>query len=175
MKKLLILTAVLFCMAATASAQHNQNITMPEKPQRAKYVDYSVLRTGYWVAAQAGAFYGSQNTFVGQFDLTMGYRFSEFLKVGVGVAPRIGLPSIPVYADVRGNFISQEDTMFALCWSADIGYAFNQGGIYVSPGIGARFGGLRHNLLIGINYILQGQPSPADALHLVGLRIGYEF
>ena len=175
MKRIVIIFALLLGISSMSFAQDNE-ITLPQKPKRAKFVDYSVKETGYWLAAQAGVSYYAGNLF-GQFDFVNGYRFSEFLKIGVGVSPRIGLKSIPVYVDLRGNFFSQADSMFAIWWNVDGGYAFNNGGIYVSPSAGLRFGGIRHNFIVGINYMLQGQENAEDhpLLHAVGLRIGYEF
>ena len=177
MKKILICAIVLFGFLAKGLAQHNTNITLPERPKRAKYVDYSVKQTGWWCAAQIGGGYSTTTSdFFGQFDFVNGYRFSEFLKVGVGISPRIGLKTIPIYAQARGNFISQEDTMFAFFWNADLGYAIN-GGIYASPSVGMRYGGIRHNFLVNLYYALEGQKTETSdkPMHLVGLRIGYEF
>ena len=173
MKKLLIITAIMLGFVALGLAQNN-NVTLPEKPKRAKYVDYSIKQTGWWCAAQIGGGYSTtSNRFFGQFDFVNGYRFSEFLKVGVGVSPRYGLKTIPIYAEVRGNFISQEDTMFAFYWTGDLGYSIN-GGFYASPGVGMKFGGIRHNFLVGIHYAFEMQKKDSP-LHLVGLKIGYEF
>lgn len=177
MKKILIIVTALLGFVASGLAQHNQNITLPEKPKRAKYVDYTVKQTGWWCVAQIGGGYATNTgKFFGQFDFVNGYRFSEFLKVGVGISPRIGLKTIPIYAQARGNFISQEDTMFAFFWNADLGYAIN-GGIYASPSVGLRYGGIRHNVLFSFYYALEGQkPETSDQpMHVVGLRIGYEF
>lgn len=178
MRKIMI--AMLLLGFAVSGFAQNQNVKLPEKPKRAKYVDYSVKQTGYWLAAQLGAGYIPGSVFYGQFDFVNGYRFSEFLKVGVGVSAKVhfdGRTTIPIYADVRGNIISQEDTMFAFYWNADLGYSIF-GGLYASPGIGMKFGGIRHNFLVGLYYALeypfevQEYRFPA---HSVGLRIGYEF
>ena len=176
MKRILIIATLLLNIMTMGLAQHN-NVSLPEKPKRAKHVDYSVKQTGWWCAAQIGGGYATNTSkFFCQFDFVNGYRFSEFLKVGIGISPRIGLSTIPIYAQARGNFISQEDTMFAFFWNADLGYAIN-GGIYVSPSIGMKFGGIRHNFLFSINYALEGQKLEVSdkPQHLVGLRIGYEF
>lgn len=175
MKRVVIIFTLLLGISTISFAQNNE-ITLPQKPKRAKTVDYSVKESGYWLATQAGVSYCGGELF-GQFDFVNGYRFSEFLKVGVGVSPRIGIKSIPVYVDLRGNFFSQADRMFAICWNVDGGYAFNNGGIYASPSVGMRFGGIRHNFIVGINYMLQGQENDDEhpLLHAVGLRIGYEF
>lgn len=175
MKRLLIIVTLLLGIMAMGLAQHN-TVTLPERPKRAKYVDYSVKQTGWWCTAQLGAGYATNGHIFGQFDFVNGYRFSEFLKVGIGISPRIGLNTIPIYAQARGNFISQEDTMFAFFWNADLGYAIN-GGIYASPSVGIKFGGIRHNFLLSIYYALEGQKNEVveTPLHLVGLRLGYEF
>ena len=183
MRKLMIVAALLLGFAASGFAQ-NQDVRLPEKPKRAKYVDYSTKQTGYWLAAQLGAGYSTAPGFYAQFDFVNGYHFSEFLKVGVGISPKVyfdGKTTIPIYAEVRGNIISQEDTMFAFYWNADLGYAIN-GGLYASPSLGVKFGGIRHNLLVSLYYALeypfetQSETQRYDhPAHSVGLRIGYEF
>lgn len=176
MKKLLVIMVILFSVLCAGWSQ-NPHVTLPERPKRAKYVDYTIKQSGWWCAAQLGAgFSTTTNRFFGQFDFVNGYRISEFLKVGVGVSPRLGINTIPIYAQGRGNFISQEDTMFAFFWNADLGYAIN-GGIYASPSVGLKCGGIRHNFLASVYYALEGQKPEVSnqPLHLVGLRIGYEF
>lgn len=177
MKKYLLIIAAVLGIAFTASAQ----VKLPDMPTRAAgHTDYVVKETGYWFGALLdGYLVTAGNGIAGatQLNIINGYRFSEFLKVGIGVAPRyyfIGGQafSLPIYADVRGNFSPQTDAMFAFCWSADLGYTLNEG-IYVSPFIGVRTGDIRHNFTAGISYILQGHE--VGPIHLVGLRIGYEF
>lgn len=188
---------VILCLGVEVlSLAQQKDIILPEVPDRAHYVDYSVKRSGWWCAAQlSGAFATTEDDMyarVFQFDFINGYRFSEFLKVGLGISPRIyasgndfpldddkllfGIYSLPVYADIRGNFVSQEDTMFAPYWNVDFGYAINEG-VYLSPGVGLKYGGIRHNLLIGINYTLQGHSAGEfnKPIHLLGIRLGYEF
>ncbi len=187
-KRLQITLLLLMGIVSVSSAQ----IRLPEKPKRAGHIDYSIKESGYWIAAQANADFatnGKNHSAAFQFDLIQGYRFSEFLKVGIGVSPRFytnavsdfcgknGRPfSVPIYADVRGNITPQADAMFAFCWSADLGYAINEG-IYVSPGIGMRFGDIRHNFLAGISYAFQQHnvASKNSFIHIIGLRLGYEF
>ena len=87
-----IVTAVLLGFSLCSYGQNN-NVTLPEKPNRNKYVDYSTKESGFWCAAQIGANYGD-TALLAQLDVIGGYRFSEFLRVGIGVSPRIGLKSI---------------------------------------------------------------------------------
>lgn len=178
------------------SFAQQREITLPEVPNRGKYVDYSVKQKGWWCAAQlSGALATTgDNLYAGvfQLDFVNGYRFSEYFKVGVGFSPRIyaagndfplddnkllfGIYSLPVYVDFRGNFISQEDTMFAPYWNIDLGYAINEG-LYFSPCVGLKFCGIRHNFLVGINYTLQGHNAGDfnKPINLIGIRVGYEF
>lgn len=157
---------------SVCSYGQNNNVTLPEKPNRSKFVDYSTKENGFWCAIQIGANYGD-SVLLAQLDFTGGYRFSEFLRIGIGASPRIGLKSIPVYFDARGNIISQVDRMYSFYWNADLGYAINDG-IYLSPGVGMQFGGVRHNFLVGVNYTMQGFKN-VGVKHFAGIRIGYEF
>lgn len=189
MKKHLLIIMAILGLAATASAQ----VRLPEKPKRASgHTDYQVEESGYWIGAFLDGYFASNGRSMAgaaQFNIVNGYRFSEFLKVGIGVAPRYyfkanadfcgqnGQPfSVPIYADVRGNINAQYDAMFAFCWSADLGYTINEG-VYASPFIGIRVGDIRHDFTVGFSYAFQGHKVADEdrPIHLVGLRIGYEF
>lgn len=166
-----IFIAVLLGISLCSYGQ-DKNVILPEKPNRSNYVDYSTKENGFWCAAQIGAGFGD-TAFLAQLDIIGGYRFSEFLRIGIGVSPRMGLKSIPLYFDARGNIISQMDRMYSFYWNAEIGYAIDDG-IYLSPGLGMRFGGIRHNFLVSVNYTMQGFKD-VGVKHFAGVRIGYEF
>lgn len=166
-----IFIAVLLGISLCSYGQ-DKNVILPEKPNRSNYVDYSTKESGFWCAAQIGAGFGD-TAFLAQLDIIGGYRFSEFLRIGIGVSPRMGLKSIPLYFDARGNIISQMDRMYSFYWNAEIGYAIDDG-IYLSPGLGMRFGGIRHNFLVSVNYTMQGFKD-VGVKHFAGVRIGYEF
>lgn len=189
MKKHLLIIAAILGLAVTASAQ----VRLPEKPTRvSSHTDYQVKESGYWFGALLDGYFASNGRSIGgaaQFNILNGYRFSEFLRVGIGIAPRYyfygnadfcgqnGQPfSVPIYADVRGNINAQADAMFAFCWSADAGYTINEG-VYLSPFIGVHVGDIRHNFTAGISYVFQGHNVVGydRPIHLVGLRLGYEF
>lgn len=168
---LMLLPASLFGQAK------NSNYTLPEEPNRAKYIDFPSLNEGLWFAAQFTPGIFTDLGFMAQADLIAGYRFGEFIRAGLGVSPRItgGVFTMPIYADVRGNIISQESRMSVPYWSFDIGYSVGKyyTGIYVSPTVGVRVGMPRNNFIAGVSYILQGVPG--YAFHGIALRIGYEF
>lgn len=171
MRKTYFIMMALIEITACAFAQ-NKPVTLPEKPNRDKYIDYSTKESGWWCAVQLGTSFGDTAVLF-QTDFVTGYRFSEMLKIGVGVSPRIGLKSVPLYFDARGNFVPKVDRMYAFYWNADLGYAINDG-MFFSPGIGMAFGGVRHNFLVGVNYTLQDFKD-AEVKHFGGIRIGYEF
>lgn len=184
------------CISIVSGYAQDQTITLPEKPARGKYVDYSLKDSGWWIAAQitGGLATTNDNIHAGliQVDIINGYRFSEFLKVGIGFSPRyyfshnsfplrdkrmiFGVYSLPIYADIRGNFISQEDTMFAPYWNADLGYSIHEG-LFFSPGVGLKIGSIRHNVLFGVNYTIQGHNvnEVKGIIHIFSIRLGYEF
>lgn len=166
-----IVIAVLLGISLCSHGQ-DKNVILPEKPNRSNYVDHSTKESGFWCAAQIGAGFGD-TAFLAQLDIIGGYRFSEFLRIGIGVSPRLGLKSTPLYFDARGNIISQVDRMYSFYWNAEMGYAIDDG-IYLSPGLGMRFGGIRHNFLVSVNYTMQGFKD-VGVKHFAGVRIGYEF
>lgn len=194
MRRIVIVILLTFTSIVSSFSQ-NRTITLPDRPKRGQYVDYSIKDSGWWCAAQLNGGVASTTdahySAVYQVDFVNGYRFSEFLKVGIGVSPRLygggnGFPlredgrsivySLPIYVDLRGNIISQADTMFAPYWNVDLGYSINEG-IYLSPCVGMKFGGIRHNFIVGISYGLQGHKTESynKPIHLLGLKAGYEF
>lgn len=177
-------------------------IVVPETPSRKEYVDFSSQQNGWWCAVELnnGALFFPDTERMGDAPVTAlselafinGYRFSEFIKIGVGVAARFMYPNpelavvVPVYFDVRGNIISQYSRNFAPYWQFDLGYSFDTGdgyysGIYLSPTLGMRFGGWRHNFLVGISYMGQtirgvgGVSGNSRFANAVCLRLSYEF
>lgn len=177
MKKTAIILAFLCIVSLPVFAQE-RNITLPEKPNRPEYVDYSSLEKGFFGAVQLSPTLAmdkdDNKTAIYQVDLIAGYRFGEFLRLGAGVSPRIGeMKNLPIYVDLRGGFISQRSRMCVPYWSIDVGYTLNQG-IYLAPTAGIRVGGLRHDFVLGIGYFFQGVQDASD-FNCAVLRLGYEF
>ena len=189
-KLLLAFSFALMLLPATLMGQaKHSGYTLPDQPKRAKYIDFPSLDQGLWFAAQAtGAMaFGKSASFpIAQVDLIGGYRFNEFIKLGLGISPRLALAgapgygfsgeavSLPVYLDVRGNVISQESRMSVPWWSVDLGYSIPEG-FYASPTVGVRVGGPRNNFIAGVTYIFQSVAAANTSYHAVGLRLGYEF
>lgn len=133
-----------------------------------------------------------------QFSVVNGIRFSEFFQLGVGVGVRyyIGnrrsgarLPdcpwAFPLYADLRGNFISHQGRNLVPYWSLDAGYTFSDDNFYFSPTIGISIGGKRNNVLVGLYYMGQVHRGVlrdldrdrvfTEMLNGLGLKVGFQF
>lgn len=190
MKKLGILF-ILALVCSINSAQY-RDVKLPQAPKRPAYKDFSQEATHFWFAIDLDG--GSTvmavqpNMQFVNLNYTMGYRFSEYIRVGVGLGARCyvhnadvrGTDSrwgIPVFLNARGNFISTVDRDGVPYWSMNVGGITNEG-VYVSPTIGYSFGGIRNNFQIGITYTLtsfNNFMSENKVYSAFGLRLGYEY
>lgn len=219
-------------------------VVVPETPKRAAYVDYSTKSNGWWCAVEVmgggsvDVNYNPNFYNIG-FSFINGYRFNQFIQIGLGVGftyyitnknsyytecpagsiyaergnpiiepkanntnddyyvPRYpddingktykGSPwSIPLFIDVRGNFITNDTRTVVPYWAFDLGFSFSANylnglkindlrgdtylydytdvkttlgdGVFFAPTIGVKIGTPRHNLLIGITYTGQVMP-----------------
>lgn len=191
MKQTIIILAVSFLMISQALAQNN--IRLPEKPNRMAYVDHTEKESGFWCAIESNA--GSSIVFnhanfqrVG-LTYTGGYMVSEYLKFGLGMGAnyyfnnnsharntKIGV-TMPIFLDVRGNLVSQEVRNFVPYWSLDFGGAIRDG-FFMSPTIGMRFGQKRDSWLLGLSYTLNridNAPCYPQSVSSFAIKFGYEF
>ena len=83
----------------------------------------------------------------------------------------------PIYANVRGNIISQDNRSVVPYWSFNIGGAIRDG-FLVSPTIGIRVGEQRNAFIAGISYgynEIKGYENGKKGINFVLMRLGYEF
>ena len=186
-----LLSTLLLC-ALTATTACAQDIKMPNQPKRTKYNGYSTQERGFWCAVEAGA--GTtvessmRNMQRADLSFTGGYRFSEYLRVGVGIGGGYYFNNaaqrdtktdvnIPIFANVRGNITSQYSRTAVPYWSMSIGGKVDDG-FFVKPTIGYRFGELRQSFLLGLSYeysqIKFADPDKKGASYF-SLVLGYEF
>lgn len=190
MKKAILL-AVSVLLTLSASAQY-RDVKMPEKPHQTGYRDYESQDNGFWYAFEAEG--GStimehqRNMQFADVTFTGGYRINEFLRVGAGFGGRMYVNNsevrytnskfgVPIFANVRGNFISAYDRDGVPFWSVRLGGITNEG-VYFSPSVGYSFGGLRNDFIIGIAYTLTNLKDftgSRQTYSSFGLRLGYEF
>lgn len=189
MKKMIALLLLLLCTGAQAQ---RRDVKLPEQPKRTNYKGYINENAGFWAAIEAEG--GSsimahrKNMQYAQATATAGYRISEFLRFGAGLGVRAYVNNaearssdckfcMPIYANLRGNFISAYDRDGVPFWSVNVGGITSEG-FFLSPTLGYSFGGLRNNFLLGISYTLSSlkdSHSERTLYSYFGLKLGYEF
>lgn len=122
MKKLL-LSLMLFGSAVTINAQY-RDVKLPDAPKQTNYRNYEMEDKGFWCAVEAegasSVMAHETNMQYANLSWTGGYRLSEFLRFGAGLGVRYYVNNadvrdtdnkfgIPIFANVRGNFISAYD------------------------------------------------------------------
>lgn len=183
----------------------NTEKAMPAESTEKKFVDYKEHDKGYYTAVELnfGGALGNYSMMNLDLQWVNGYRFNEFIKVGIGFAARYYLKdenrfiekdsiiskgkqfAFPIYVDIRGNFMAQKTRMFTPYWSFNVGYIIRDN-FFFSPTVGMKFGQKRHNFLVGLSYT--GQISkvvpniiPADKplknrfINILAVKIAYEF
>jgi len=180
------------------------------KAPRSRYKDFSEQSKGFWagVDLMAGANVDHQYSISGSVPIdlqfTFGYRFSEFLQLGVGGGFRFYANNdqarsyrnsqgkyedygwaFPLYGQARGLFYSGQSRSVVPFWQMSIGHTFNDG-FMLSPALGLRFGSAeRHHFNLGLHYTAQwtwhrtdligGPAREFGPLHILQLRFGYQF
>ena len=190
MKKALF-SLLLLATCLTAGAQYRE-VNLPERPKHPAYRNYEKENSGFWCAVEAE---GASSIMVGRTNMqyaglsfTGGYRISEFLRCGVGFGGRVYVNNacvrntdnrfgIPIYGNLRGNFISAYDRDGVPFWSLNVG-GITKEGFFASPTIGYSFGGLRNNFQIGLCYTLasfENWKEKNTTYSYLGVKLGYEF
>lgn len=83
---------------------------------------------------------------------------------------------IPLYVNLRGNFVSAYDRDGVPFWSLNLG-GITREGLFLNPTIGYSFGGLRNNFYLGLSYTLtdfKDFTKSKQKYSYFGLKIGYE-
>lgn len=190
MKKLLCVLLSCVCVL-TVNAQYRE-VRMPKRPKTPTYNDYNTKDEGFWCAVEldggSSVMLDSPNVPYTSLTFTGGYRFSEYLRVGAGLGCRMNINNadyfkksdkfnVPIYANLRGNFISAYHRDGVPFWSVNIGGLTSQG-FYANPTVGYSFGGLRNNFLIGLSYTISSftnRDNKDMAYSYFGIKLGYEF
>lgn len=188
--------ATLALTSFIASAQQNEIKRLPKVDTTSAYKEYDTNATGFWIAAEASAGYscrlqGSNISFA-EVDVTAGYRFNDFLRLGLGIGSRRYFDnhslraesikwSFPLYANVRGNIIPSQYRSVVPYYSVDAGVAIHDGFMF-RPVLGLRIGRERSAFLVGVGYLGQNIRVFDSATHKTNkflsfatLRLGYEF
>ncbi len=185
------------------SVGNGDDVVMPqEKGLGTHHKDYSTFNKGFFFATEAQGGYSLTGSGKGlglaAVNLTGGYRFSDYLRAGVGIGPRFyfdnhdndgfdglmrnasGKVGLALFVNVRGNFIPSDYRTIVPYWSFNLGGSFPDG-FLANPTVGVRIGEKRSAFLLGLAYTLQGvrQIKDAEIKHsatsFLMLNLGYEF
>ncbi len=172
----------------------------PNQKSTSNYKEYSTFDQGFWGAIEFQGGYScnftKSNAPMLELDAVGGYRFNQFIRLGIGIGSRYYINSdklrtssiewsFPIYANIRGNIIPDEDRTIVPYYSFDIGGAIRDG-FLIRPTIGVRIGQPRSAFLLGLSYLGQslkcfdinkdGNPTIKRKLtSFVTIKIGYEF
>lgn len=188
MKRLFL--SSIFLVACTFIQAQERQIRLPQKPAEQKYHEYGTTETGYWCSVEYDAGtslqFGKKNIQGMGLSFTNGYRFSEYLRVGVGAGVRYYINNnevrdtdvkwaFPLYANLRGNIMSMDVRDIVPYYSVNVGGVVRDG-FFISPTIGLRIGDPRSAFLIGLSYSYEDTSlRSGNGLSALSVRLGYEF
>ncbi len=156
------------------------------------FKEYRGMDTGYWSTVEISfgntIHLSEKNMQHTELNWINGYRFNEFLKMGIGFGARYYVNNqdmrsssirwaFPVFADLRGNFMPQTSRNVVPYWAFDVGGIIRDG-FMLSPTLGLRIGEKRSCLLLGLSYTGQTMKRRKGGRHfenVVSLKLGYEF
>lgn len=183
--------------SVAALAQINQVTRLPQVGAPEKQADYTSAGSGFWMAAEASAAYScrlfNSNFGYTEIDAVAGYRFNEYVRVGLGLGARYYFDNnkvrstlsewaFPIFLNVRGNFIPTRYRDVVPYYSFDIGVTVRDG-FMLRPTVGLRVGRERSAFLVGLGYVGQDLSTYSrDNLrktrrfvNFITLKLGYEF
>lgn len=191
-KEIIALVAALAIAGFSALTAQNHNPKLPPVGKDPSLTNYSTNQTGFWAAAQLSgaysAFLGKHNTPAVELDAVGGYRFSQWLRVGVGIGARYYIENsklrsnkvkwaMPLYVNARGNFMDDTYRTVVPYWSFDLGGTVRDS-YMIRPTLGLRIGQARSAFLVGVTYTAQRMKYVVGdnrTVSMVGLTLGYEY
>lgn len=178
--------------------RNSNGVKIPYERGKQEHKNYSTYSSGFFFAIEGNGGYSlnlsGNNIGFGEVDFVGGYRVNEFFRIGAGFGPRyyfgperarlnVARWGMPLYLNIRGNFIPSEYRDCVPYYSIDCGTSFPDG-IMFRPTIGVRIGEPRSAFLLGVSYTGQ-QLKNADLdkdgklkhkfTSFLSIKIGYEF
>lgn len=164
-----------------------------------QYIRYDRNDTGFWFAIEAlgGSSINTtrKNVQFAEVDFFAGYRFNQFVRVGLGLGPRYYFNNqnirysssewtMPIMLNVRGNFIPNAYRHIIPYYSFNIGSSIGDG-LMVRPHLGIRIGEPRSAFNLSVFYMGQNlgvteiindkNVKKSIFISFFGLNLGYEF
>lgn len=172
---------------------------IPDPTNNNNHKDYMLENQGFWCAGELigglSCNTNGKNAQLVELDFVGGYRFNEYIRVGLGVGARYYINNsslryksnawaMPIFANVRGNIMSTESRTIVPYYSVDLGGTIRDGFMF-RPTIGVRFGEPRSAFTVGLSYMGQSMAqftydnskkvANQKFTSFVALKLGYEF
>ena len=195
MKKIFLIITLL-ATAFAVSAQDNQVKRIPSKGYDPNQQQYTTFNRGFWFAAEAmggiSCHLKGHNLGFTEVDFTAGYRFSQYLRAGVGLGARYYIKQeelrrgsikwgMPIFLAVRGNLMPGEYRHAVPFYSVEVGGSVRDG-FMLRPSIGVRIGEPREAFVLALSYMGQNLATYdseggkcSKYTNFIALRLGYEF
>lgn len=180
-----------------SQSKPTREVKMPtESNLGVKLHDYNHYKQGVFCSAELSGAYSpsasSKNIGYTELDIVGGYRFNDFLRLGVGLGARLFIDSsyyrvmnhnwgMPVFINARGNLIPNDYLDVVPFWTVDFGAEFPDG-VMIRPCVGIRVGQPRSAFIASIGYVGQQIRCYSKAFEIthkmrsfITLKIGYEF
>lgn len=183
-------------LSLSAYAQENEVNRIPQIGTDTSQERYSTYESSVWFAVEATAGYSchftGHNMGIGEADITVGYRFNQYFKPGIGIGARYYIDpgylrtnsvrwGFPLYAAVRGNIIDGTYRSVVPYYEVALGGTIRDG-FMVRPSLGLHIGDPRRAFTIALSYLGQDVTVCKEAgkkytkfNNFVALRLGYEF
>lgn len=177
-------------------AQENQVRRMPEIHSETVQKEYSRATSGFWFSADVEGGYSCRlthpNIGYSELDVAGGYRYSEYLRIGLGLGARYYSNNdsfrrfqrtdwaFPIFVTIRGNFIPTQYRSVVPYYDVDLGTTVRDG-FMIRPTVGLRIGQARSAFLVALSYVGQFTDAidygriPVDYMPFIALKLGYEF
>lgn len=191
MRLFIFVFAFLFLGITESTQAQERVINMPEAPSKTHNLAESD-KNSFWFSLEicGGTTAMENRKNVAMLDLSYigGFRLNQYLKCGLGlgvlyypnsekvrdIKKHLGLP---IFANVRGNFITDEMHRIVPYWSLNIGSSIPDG-FLLSPAVGLRVGEKRNAFIISLGYTLRHLKVYAGEKNMysgVLFNIGYEY
>lgn len=179
--------------------QSGKGVKIPYERGKSEHKAYSKFDQGFFFAVEGNGGYSlnlsGTNIGFGEIDFVGGYRVNDYFRIGAGFGPRyyfgpenarfnVARWGMPLYLDIRGNFIPNEYRNIVPYYSLDLGTSFPDG-LMFRPTIGIRVGEARSAFLLGVSYTGQNlknadfDKAKGTFKHkftsFLSIKIGYEF
>lgn len=184
------------CNFAAAQSKPTRDVKMPtERHEGIVVKDYVEYDRGFFMSGElSGAWSlnsGRDNLGLVELDATAGYRFSDFFRAGIGIGARRYIDSdhvrymshdwgMPLFVNIRGNFVPTDYRTVVPFWSVDVGTTFPDG-VMVRPTVGIRVGEKRSAFVASVGYLGQDirtlpvNDKKRTFYSFITLKLGYEF